>query len=52
MIDTYWRDGRCMITAGNMINGNCPLESLKAFLEETLNYGTRTAGNTGAGAWQ
>ena len=43
LIDTYWRGGKCMITAGNMINGNCSLESLEAFLEETMNYGKKVA---------
>ncbi len=28
-----------MITAGNGINGDCPLPSLEAFLDESLRYG-------------
>lgn len=41
LIDTYWRpgEGRCMITAGNGINGDCPLSSLEAFLDEAYSYG-------------
>jgi hypothetical protein len=30
-----------MLTAGNGINQNCPLESLEAFFDEALVYGTR-----------
>ena len=46
MMDTYWRpgEGRCMITAGNGINGDCPVESLDAFFDETFTYGTEVAG--------
>ncbi|MCY2927459.1 MAG: hypothetical protein NT031_18885, partial [Planctomycetota bacterium] len=46
LIDTYWRpgQGRCMITAGNGINGDCTLASLEAFLDETFVYGTKAAG--------
>jgi uroporphyrinogen decarboxylase len=45
MMDTYWRpgEGRCMITAGNGINGDCTLESLEAFFDETFVYGTEVA---------
>ena len=45
LIDTYWRpgEGRCMITAGNGINGDCPLASLEAFLEESFRYGAIAA---------
>ena len=32
---------RCMITAGNGINGDCPLASLEAFLEESFTFGTK-----------
>lgn len=39
LLDTFWRDGRCMLTAGNGINQDCPLESLEAFFEEALEYG-------------
>jgi uroporphyrinogen-III decarboxylase len=43
LIDTYWRPGkgRCMITAGNGINGDCPLASLEAFLDESFRYGRK-----------
>ncbi len=46
LIDTYWRpgQGRCMITAGNGINGDCPLESLEAFLDESFVYGAKVVG--------
>jgi len=45
LIDTYWRpgEGRCMITAGNGINGDCTLASLEAFLDETYAYGAKAA---------
>jgi len=41
LIDTYWRpgQGRCMITAGNVIHEDCTLASLEAFLDETYTYG-------------
>ena len=39
LIDTFWRNGRCMITAGNGINQDCPLESLEAFFQEAIEYG-------------
>lgn len=44
LINTFWRpgEGRCMLTAGNGINEDCPLESLEAFFEEALGYGERT----------
>ena len=40
LLDTFWRkgEGRCMITAGNGINGDCTLASLEAFLNESFNY--------------
>lgn len=43
LIDTYWRpgEGRCMITAGNGINGDCTLASLEAFLDESFSYGRK-----------
>jgi len=43
LIDTYWRpgEGRCMITAGNGINGDCTLASLEAFYDEAFSYGTQ-----------
>jgi uroporphyrinogen decarboxylase len=42
LMDTYWRpgEGRCMLTAGNGINGDCTLPSLQAFFEEAFDYGT------------
>ncbi|MBT3275802.1 MAG: hypothetical protein HN368_21815 [Spirochaetales bacterium] len=39
LIDTFWQDGKCMITAGNGINEDCPLESLEAFFQEAVEYG-------------
>lgn len=40
MIDTYDRpDGGCMITAGNGITPDVPLQNLEAFYDETYNYG-------------
>ena len=40
MIDTYDRpDGGCMITAGNGITPDNPIENLRAFYDETYNYG-------------
>jgi len=42
MIDVYDRpDGGCMITAGNGITPDVPLENLLAFYDETYNYGLR-----------
>ena len=42
MIDTYQRpEGRFMLTAGNGVTGDCPVESLEALLEETIRYGKR-----------
>jgi hypothetical protein len=41
MIDTYYRrDGRLILTCGNSLTANTPLESLIALLDEALNYGT------------
>lgn len=39
LLDTYWNDGHCILTAGNGINQDCSLDSLKAFLEEAVTYG-------------
>jgi len=41
LLDTCWQPGkgRCVITAGNGINGDCTLASLEAFLDECLRYG-------------
>jgi uroporphyrinogen decarboxylase len=42
MMDTYYRkDGRFMITAGNGITGDCPIDSLKALYEECFDYGSK-----------
>jgi len=43
LLDTYWRpgQGKCILTAGNGINQDCTLESLEAFFEEALSYGTK-----------
>jgi uroporphyrinogen decarboxylase len=40
LIDTYDRpDGGCMITAGNGITADVPLENLEAFYDEAYQYG-------------
>ena len=40
LIDTFdSADGGCMITAGNGITGDTPVENLRAFYDETYNYG-------------
>ena len=40
MIDTYDRpDGGCLITAGNGITPDNPIENLRAFFDETYHYG-------------
>jgi len=40
MIDTYdRREGGCMVTAGNGITADVPVENLFAFYDETYNYG-------------
>jgi uroporphyrinogen decarboxylase len=40
MMDVYGRpEGRLMFTAGNGINGDCPVESLRALFEEAFTYG-------------
>lgn len=46
LIDTFWRpgEGRCMITAGNVIHEDCTLASLEAFLDETYTYGQAKVG--------
>ncbi len=42
MIDTYARrDGRLILTAGNGVNGDCPLASLEALFDEAFSYGSR-----------
>lgn len=40
LMDTYWRpEGRFLFTAGNAINGDCPLPSLEALYDEAFRYG-------------
>ncbi len=40
LIDTYDRpDGGCMITAGNGVTADVPIENLRAFYDETYRYG-------------
>jgi uroporphyrinogen decarboxylase len=40
MMDAYRRPaGRLMFTAGNGINGDCPVESLEALFDEAFTYG-------------
>lgn len=42
MMDTYQRpEGKLIFTAGNGINGDCTLPSLKALFEEALEYGSK-----------
>lgn len=42
MMDTYARpEGRLMFTAGNGVNGDCPIESLEALFDEAYGYGTK-----------
>ena len=46
MIDTYYRpDGRLILAAGNNMTVDTPLENLRAFLDESLNYGTERSEN-------
>jgi len=46
LIDTYSRpEGRLMITAGNGINEDCPIESLEALIDETITYGSHVCQN-------
>lgn len=41
LIDTFARkDGRFMLTMGNQVTPDCPVESLEALLEESFRYGT------------
>lgn len=41
LIDCYYREnGRLMLTAGNAITGDCPIESLKALYHTFYEYGT------------
>ena len=42
LMDTYYRkDGRLMITAGNGITGDCPVQSLEALYDECYDYGSK-----------
>lgn len=42
MLDTYYRpEGRLIMAAGNNMTGDTPLESLKALLDETTQYGIK-----------
>ena len=46
LYDTYARpDGRFLFTAGNGINGDCPLASLEALYDEAYVYGSNIAPN-------
>lgn len=41
LVDTYTRkDGRFMLTMGNGITSDCPIESLRVLLDESVSYGT------------
>lgn len=41
VIDTYYRpEGKLLFTAGNGVNGDCPVESLAALYDEAFRYGT------------
>ena len=44
-MDTYWRpgEGRCLLTAGNGINQDCPPANLDAFFDEGIRYGAKLA---------
>jgi len=45
LIDTYYRtDGRLILTAGNGITADCPLDSLKALFDESFTYGQQKTG--------
>jgi hypothetical protein len=47
MYDTYYRkDGRLILTAGNGMTADAPLESVKALFDEALVYGKIKAGGT------
>ena len=51
MMDTYCRpEGRFMLTAGNGINGDCPVESLRALYEEAFQYGSTIVRRRGRNA--
>ena len=45
VMDLYHRkDGRFVFTAGNGINGDCPVQSLEALFEEAFAYGRLKGG--------
>ncbi|NLN45433.1 MAG: hypothetical protein GX153_02540 [Clostridiaceae bacterium] len=47
LIDTYARpEGRFMLTAGNAITPDCPVESLRALLDEAYTYGSLPRSNS------
>ena len=43
LMDAFWRpgEGRMVISAGNGINGDCPLDSLEALVDEAARYGSQ-----------
>jgi uroporphyrinogen decarboxylase len=43
LLDTCWRpgEGKCILTAGNGINEDCTVDSLEAFFDEAISYGSR-----------
>lgn len=44
LMDTYYhKDGRFMFTAGNGVNGDCPIASLEALYDEAYKYGEQIA---------
>ncbi len=48
LFDTYYRkDGRFMFTAGNGINEDCPVDSLKMLYSESYRYGEEIARKNG-----
>ena len=48
MFDTYHRkEGRLILTAGNGMTADTPLENLKAFLDEALVYGQKICNTSG-----
>lgn len=45
MIDTYARrDGRLILTCGNALTPDCPIESFEALLDESYHYGRKKMG--------
>jgi uroporphyrinogen decarboxylase len=42
LIDTYYKkEGLFMLTAGNGVNDDCPVESLRVLFDEAFKYGTK-----------